>query len=588
MAVTLRGYLILSGLSVIGLGVFFALYVLRWETKRNLFTLAVMVEAMLWVFSSIMELISVGLPSKEFWYLAQFVALICAVPSWLAVAAHFTRLPKRQARPLVATAFACALGFLAFFLTNHWHRLAFRSLTVDPQGLSIIKVAGPGYYVYLIYLFTGIITGGVIIARQALESAKPDRRRARTLVAALALPLAAGIVDIAYPEFLGGLDCAPMAAIVTCVVLFVGSVRYRLIDPVPIARADFVAKLVDPVLVLALSGELLYYNESAGLLPGGPAALAERLAKRAAELLDGGQARDGGAESEIELEGRIFSAVSRPIADGHGQEVGILLSLRDVTAASQEAVRLEALVEERTDGLKREIERTRESESALKRSLKEKELLVREVNHRVKNNLQVISSLMRLQFMRATQPEVRGALDAALGRIKSISMVHERMYRGGDSGRVNAADYLRDLVGAMASLRSGAQADVDVSIEADDVELDMDTAVNVGLIVNEAVTNAYKHVFQPGLGSRLKVGLSVSGKGKVLLSIEDDGPGIPESAAAGGADSLGFKIMDAISRQMEGSLEAGRGGFGSVRVVLRIAKDGQGKDNNNDENNPGG
>jgi|GEM_PF-2494169 two-component sensor histidine kinase len=566
MEAGMRVYLLLSAIALVGLGGFFSLYLMRWESRKNVFTMVLILLAMLWIFSYLMESVERALAAKVFWFNVQYLALICIPPFCLASTIRITRISKRQAWANISITFSFSLGLVLALASNGLHGQFFRSYALNNDGLSVRKSAGPIYYLYIVYIFTVFFVSAAILIANAVSGARSQRRRPLVTLLAIGVPVLVGIVDLIWPELWGSLEVAPLSALVSSAILLVGAVRYRFLDPVPLARADLVEKLADPVFVFEPEGGLLYAN-----------ARARDLAPVDAPVILSA-AQDG---DEVSLDGRDWAVASEavpvPGRPGRAGEVAArIVSLRDVTTAREAAQRLEDIVRERTEGLaaanrslEREIERTRRSEAALTASLKEKELLLRELNHRVKNNLQVVSSLIRLQSSRMPEGEARQALDSAQGRIRSISLVHERMYRAGLEGRVVAEDYLRDIANGVAAQRQGARREVSVKVDGGGIELDLDSAVNLGLIVNESVDNAFKHVFERGRGSRLEISLT-RGEGDIVrLRVSDDGPGFEPRCQAGG---LGLRMIEAIARQMDGRIVVGDPGAGVLEVEIRTGR----------------
>src|SRR5680860_477298 len=202
------------------------------------------------------------------------------------------------------------------------------------------------------------------------------------------------------------------------------------------------------------------------------------------------------------------------------------------------------------------IERAR-AEEQMRASLAEKEVLLKEIHHRVKNNMQVISSMLNLQMGRIQNPRTREMFRDAQNRIKSMGLIHERLYQQHTLARVEFADYLRQLVGhLLRSYRTGA---VTLDLKADDVSLDIDSAVPCGLIVNELVTNALKHAFANGRAGVLTVTLRAADAGaeddRARLMIADDGPGIPAGFDLRTATSLGLQLVVDLTEQIGGSIE---------------------------------
>jgi two-component system, sensor histidine kinase PdtaS len=152
------------------------------------------------------------------------------------------------------------------------------------------------------------------------------------------------------------------------------------------------------------------------------------------------------------------------------------------------------------------------------------------------------------------------------------------MYGAGHSlDRVDAGAYLSDIVNPLIALCEGLGRETEVRVDGGGIGLSMDLAMNLGLVVNEAVTNAFKHVFRPGLGSSLKVSLSDSGEAGIVLTVLDDGPGIPQTGPGSDGLGLGMSIIRSIAERMDGELSVGSGPGGLVRLAIpRSAVQGEG------------
>ncbi len=190
-------------------------------------------------------------------------------------------------------------------------------------------------------------------------------------------------------------------------------------------------------------------------------------------------------------------------------------------------------------------------EEALRRSLGEKELLLRDLHHRVKNNLQVISSLLDLQAREVVDPQALAKFRNCQDRIRSLVLIHEQLYRAGDVGSVDMRTYLGLLASHLAQAHVEPNGRVQVAVEVDAVRLDFDRALACGLIVNELVTNAVKHAFPAGAGGTVMVRVALLGT-RLRLQVSDDGRGA--SAAARDSERLGMQLVHALCRQIGGAL----------------------------------
>ncbi|GAB4576366.1 MAG: hypothetical protein Kow0077_32400 [Anaerolineae bacterium] len=198
-------------------------------------------------------------------------------------------------------------------------------------------------------------------------------------------------------------------------------------------------------------------------------------------------------------------------------------------------------------------------EEQLQASLEEKEMLLKEIHHRVKNNLQIISSLLSLQSSAQENAQVQALFRDSQSRVQSMALIHERLYRSDISAQVEFNAYLEDLVTSIAeTYRRGTQA-VTCEVVADPIPLDLDTAIPCGLIVTELVSNALKHAFPDGQGGRIRVQFAQEGPGQDYhLTIEDTGAGLPDNFDLRRAQSLGLQLVHSLGRQLGGAVTTHR------------------------------
>ncbi len=204
-------------------------------------------------------------------------------------------------------------------------------------------------------------------------------------------------------------------------------------------------------------------------------------------------------------------------------------------------------------GVVRDVSERRLVEDKLRTSLREKEILLKEIHHRVKNNLQVISGLLGLQAQYVKDPEDYHLFAESRDRIRSMALVHEELSRSGEFAIVNLREYVtrlvRELLGSMA-----AGKDISLGLFIDEVQFPIDLTVPCGLIINELVTNALKHGFAGRTQGRLEVYLSLD-SGQVSLSVHDDGTGFPVGVDMHNAESLGLELVTNLVTQRKGTVE---------------------------------
>ncbi|MGB1757389.1 MAG: histidine kinase dimerization/phosphoacceptor domain -containing protein, partial [Pseudomonadales bacterium] len=243
-------------------------------------------------------------------------------------------------------------------------------------------------------------------------------------------------------------------------------------------------------------------------------------------------------------------------------EAAVVSISRDITQRKQTEAELadhqknlESLVADRSIALQREISEHKEARSDLAASLVEKELLLKEVHHRVKNNMQVISSLLNMQADAQEDLVLSNLLGESQQRIKSMSLIHESLYQSDDLLEINFEDYIRTLATGLCRFYTIPGVEVQLDIVVDEVALGLDTAVPCGLIINELISNSLKHGFNDHNGRAAVIDVHfVKDQGKFRLRISDNGAGLPEDFDLGRSGSMGMEIVDILTQQLEGRL----------------------------------
>lgn len=225
----------------------------------------------------------------------------------------------------------------------------------------------------------------------------------------------------------------------------------------------------------------------------------------------------------------LYFSIHWSVVPGHEESYGrVLVSLLDITER-------------------------RRTEQALIASLREKEVLIREVNHRVKNNLQVISSLIRLQLKQVRDPRAAEEMQSALNRIRSIALVHERLYQSSET-ITDLRLFLADLAKELCAIYGVSQERVQVTVDLHGASLSFDMVTSLVLIVNELLTNSLKHAFIPGAPGHIAVNLEL-GTARLQLSVQDDGIGLPPGWSPQRNASLGLTLVDSLAAQIGGSVD---------------------------------
>jgi PAS domain S-box-containing protein len=209
-------------------------------------------------------------------------------------------------------------------------------------------------------------------------------------------------------------------------------------------------------------------------------------------------------------------------------------------------------------GVDTDITELKRSEERVKVSLKEKELLLKEIHHRVKNNMAVIQSFLQLQSRYVKEERYRNMFLESVTRINSMARIHEKLYRSGDLSKIQFDDYIREMVDSMYMSYGLDPRKVILKKEVEKVVLGIDAAIPCGLIVNELVSNSLKHAFPEGKEGEIKVVLRINAKNEVELTVRDNGMGMPKDLDLSKTDSLGLTLVNALTMQLKGSIELKR------------------------------
>jgi PAS domain S-box-containing protein len=215
-----------------------------------------------------------------------------------------------------------------------------------------------------------------------------------------------------------------------------------------------------------------------------------------------------------------------------------------------------------------DISDRKQKEERIHAALREKDILLGEIHHRVKNNLQVVHSLLDLQSSRISDPAAVGMLRESRNRVRSMALIHQILYQSKDFARVDFRNFLDALVPTLVSSYGTAPERITVAVTAAEVLLPIDTAIPCGLVVNELITNALKHAFPEGREGRIGVELAKPAEDQVLLAVGDDGVGIPDEFDPMQAATLGLQLVVLLSEQLGATLTMQRAK--PTRIELRF------------------
>jgi PAS domain S-box-containing protein len=246
--------------------------------------------------------------------------------------------------------------------------------------------------------------------------------------------------------------------------------------------------------------------------------------------------------------------------DFTADEMRLCQTLADQAAVAIENARL-------YEQAQQEIVERKRAEEQIKASLHEKEVLLKEIHHRVKNNLQVISSLLDLQTTYIKDEQMRDLFTESQNRIRSMALVHEKLYQSPDLAQVDLAEYVRSLTAYLFQSHRGNRRTITLELDVCDTILDVDSAIPCGLIINELVSNALKHAFPQGRTGQVHVGMHAD-QSRFTMLVRDDGVGFPPDLDFRNTESLGLQLVLMLVEQLEGSIEMDNTGGTTFQITF--------------------
>ena len=229
----------------------------------------------------------------------------------------------------------------------------------------------------------------------------------------------------------------------------------------------------------------------------------------------------------------LFETTIFPVLSPHGEVQHIVALWKDVTERKQ-------------------------AEARIKTSLQEKELLLKEIHHRVKNNLQVVCSLLSLQGSAIQDPGTRQLFEETRDRVRSMASIHEMLYQSADMARIDFSGYISNLASQLFSSHGVDPARVKLQVDVEPVSLGINLGIPCGLLINELVTNALKHAFPGDRAGTITVSMRETLDHSIRIAVRDNGIGIPSDLDVESADSLGFQLVTTLIGQLNGTLEVRR------------------------------
>jgi len=264
------------------------------------------------------------------------------------------------------------------------------------------------------------------------------------------------------------------------------------------------------------------------------------------DVLRDGKVHHSDGETFWRRDGMSFSLdfTCNPIRDEKSALVGAVVTFKDITARKR-------------------------ADEQIKASLREKEVLLKEIHHRVKNNLQVITSLLNLQSNAVAAPEVVAMFMESQNRIRSMALIHEKLYQSADLAKIDFAEYVDSLTSYLYRTYAVNPSLIKLTMSIENVYLDVEAALPCGLMINELVSNSLKYAFPHERQGQITIALARQNDGRLALRVHDNGVGLPEGLDVRNSKSLGLKLVNILTKQLGGDLAYQQNDGTKFKVVFR-------------------
>ncbi len=256
---------------------------------------------------------------------------------------------------------------------------------------------------------------------------------------------------------------------------------------------------------------------------------------------------------------KTATSITRDVAKGGRAAFEAIRCHKDGTLIDVSVLASSIIINDKlvgTYGIYRDITERKTAEDQIKASLKEKEILLQEVHHRVKNNMQIISSLLNLQSRHITDEKSLKLFKSSQSRVKSMALIHERLYQSKDFTRVDVANYIRGLTNHLFTTYGISKEAIGLKINIKNIILGINTAIPCGLIINELVSNSLKHAFPNGKKGEIQISMRPLNGNEVELTVRDNGVGMPEDVDFNNTKSLGLYLVNILAKdQLNGEVK---------------------------------
>ncbi|WP_424359384.1 sensor histidine kinase [Methanocella sp. MCL-LM] len=519
-----------------------------------------------WTLMAVLEMAAVDLPTKILFGKLSYFAVVSIGLLFFSFAMDFcgNKAWVRGKRALALWIFPAVVLALAF--TNEWHGLIWPSITLGPiPGEMAVYDHGLTFYLFTAYAYFFAFVGVIALITTAMKSSAERRIQIASVLIGASLVIAGNLLHISAIRLPGGIDPFPFLLVIAFVFAGWRIFGNHLFDIMTIASAQIIADAPDGVIIVDSQGLVVELNGAAGRMIGVQGAvvgLPERDVLAQAPGLEASiwNRPEKAVEIRVDSGGQARWLDIRPsrLRDGRGKPSGWLYVIRDITDRKRTEEELQAAYNRlmrSNEALQKEIADREKAEGQALAMLREKEVLLKEIHHRVKNNLQIISSLLSLQSGCSSDESLARKFSDSQDRIRTMALIHEKLYQSGDLSHIDFKEYVGSLTGYL-SRSYGVGGNIRMDLDIQEISLDIDVAIPCGLIINELVSNSLKYAFSAEQPGRIYIGM-IHGTGEYELTVGDDGKGLPQGFDFHASSSLGLLLVNTLVEQLGGAILPG-------------------------------
>ncbi len=565
---------------IVGGAILTIMIVYLWIFRKILlpgYSLLMFIAIWIWLCAHIGESLFINFEVKLFFNKFQFFGIVVIPAAWFAFCFQYIDAKIKNIHRVFLYLFSVSALFLILIYTNEYHHIIWERIYLGQNNLLLEKDEAVGFYFFTSYFYTIIISGYILLFIGTRSQLKTPRNKIGTLIIISLIPLFAHITDIFFTSWINYYEMTPLGFVFSSFSFF-HYLRLRFYKIIPLTQHAVIESMNDLIIILSTTNVIIYINPAVNnfFATQSHEVVGKHLSCLSPQLfaiLEKTERLPYKTE-EITLNNTTFDASISPILNWRLRTTNKVLVLRDITQLKQTEESLKQIKNELERRVQERTQKLHNINRALKTSLEEKNMLFGELHHRVKNNFQLICSMLKLQSYRLNDKKALEAFSTAINRIYSIAMIHEKLYRAKDFVNTKFSEYIKDLCQYITSSYEEDYPNITLNVLVDPVLLDLDRSIICGLIINELIINAIKHAFS-GRGknsneqeiNEISVRFYASGN-LYVLSVVDNGVGLDAQFDIQKSDTLGMKIIQTLIKQIRGTFEVIRNNGTEFKITF--------------------